>query len=213
MQGGYYVYDVSDVAAPRLLTSMVGVAGQTGAHTFIPTPDGRYAFTASPVEESPLRVFDLKPGLDGVVKNITRPIGAWVADWKDLPHDLEMRWPYAFVASYEDGLYVINVMDPTNPYTVGYYDTFDGPHRVQGWGASNNSRGTPTGTVFNGSFNVDVRNADGLIVVSDARTGFWALRMEGFDGWNGQAWGVPNVSSAQDWDRGPVQPPRRRTVS
>jgi hypothetical protein len=29
--------------------------------------------------------------------------------------------------------------------------------------------------------------------------------MDGFDGWNGKDHGVPNISSAQDWDRGPAQ--------
>jgi hypothetical protein len=57
--------------------------------------------------------------------------------------------------------------------------------------------------MFNGAFGVDVRNADGLIVVSDMNTGFWAFRMDGFNGWNGADWGMPNISSAQDWDNAP----------
>ena len=134
----------------------------------------------------------MKPALDGQTQNVTRPIGAWAADWRNLAHNLEMRWPYVFVSGYEDGVHVMNIMDPTNPYTVGYYDTYDGGHE-QG----------PNRTVFNGSFGVDVRNADGLIVTADMTTGFWALKLDGFDGWNGHQWGMPNVSSAQDWDNGP----------
>jgi hypothetical protein len=34
--------------------------------------------------------------------------------------------------------------------------------------------------------------------------------MDGFDGWNGHQWGVPNISSAQDWDNGPEGAPKRR---
>jgi hypothetical protein len=34
-------------------------------------------------------------------------------------------------------------------------------------------------------------------------TGFWAFRMEDFQGWNGLDWGVPNISSVQDWENGP----------
>ena len=60
------------------------------------------------------------------------------------------------------------------------------------------------GFQYGGVWGVDVRNADGLIVVSDANSGFWAFRMEGFSGWNGTAWSMPNISSAQDWDNGPV---------
>ena len=40
-------------------------------------------------------------------------------------------------------------------------------------------------------------------MISDFTTGFWAFRMDGFEGWNGHDWGVPNSSSAQDWDNGP----------
>jgi hypothetical protein len=27
--------------------------------------------------------------------------------------------------------------------------------------------------------------------------------MDGFDGWNGHDWGMPNVSTAQNWETGP----------
>ena len=56
-------------------------------------------------------------------------------------------------------------------------------------------------------------NADGLIVVADMTTGFWAFKMDGFDGWNGHQWGMPNVSSAQDWDNGPDGAPKPQKVS
>jgi hypothetical protein len=101
---GYYVFDVSRLDAPKMLTSVTGVAGVDHAHAFQATPDGRYAIGESEDQYQPLRVFDLKPGLDGTVKNISRPIGAWMPDWRDLPHNVEMRWPYVFVSSYEDDL-------------------------------------------------------------------------------------------------------------
>ena len=101
-----------------------------------------------------------------------------------------MRWPYVFVSGYLDGLQIFSLMDPTNPVTVGYYDTYVG---------SPNARDFRT-PVFNGAFGVDVRNEDGLIVVSDMSTGFWTFRMEGFSGWNGEDWGMPDISSVQKWD-------------
>ena len=67
--------------------------------------------------------------------------------------------------------------------------------------------------LMQGAWGVDVRNADGLIVISDQDTGFWSFKMDGFDGWNGHQWGVPNVSSAQDWDNGPEGAPKPQKVS
>jgi hypothetical protein len=190
--GGYHVYDVTDLEEPELLVSLTGIRGVRRGHTFTPTPDGRYVVAETEYQYAPLRIFDLKPGLDGEVKTISQPIGAWTADWKNLTHNHEMRWPYVFVSGYLDGLQVFNMMDPSNPVTVAYYDTYLGPPN------------TDRTSVFNGAFGIDVRNADGLIVVSDMSTGFWAFRMEGFQGWNGEDWGMPDVSSAQNWTAGPV---------
>src|SRR5579872_1896582 len=60
---GYYVFDVTDPAAPRLLASVTGAAGVPRGHTFTPSPDGRYALTISEptYQYAPARVFDLKP--------------------------------------------------------------------------------------------------------------------------------------------------------
>jgi hypothetical protein len=216
--GGYFVFDVSKPETPRLLTSIfdgseILVSAFGRGHTITPTPDGRYVITESEYQYAPLRVFDLRPGLTGKVQVITRPLAAWTANWKDLPHNHEVRWPYVFVSAYEDGLQVFNMLDPTNPITEGFYRTYDGPHM-----AGVTQAGRPdtaevslragTGTVLNGAWGVAVRNADGLIVISDITTGFWALHMDGFDGWNGHDWGMPNISSVQDWEHGPDGAPR-----
>ncbi len=193
--GGYYVYDVTDLENPELLVSLTGINGVRRGHTFTPSPDGRYVIAETEYQYAPLRIFDLEPGLTGQVSNISRPISAWTANWEHLVHNHEVRWPYVFVSSYLDGLQVFTLSDPKNPKTVGYYDTFLEPE---------------DSGVMNGSWGVDVRNADGLIVMSDMVTGFWAFRLEGFSGWNGLDWGVPNISSVQDWENGPAIQARRR---
>ena len=202
---GYYVYNVTDMAKPELLATLLGVPGVAWGHTFTPTPDGNYAIGETEFQYQPLRIFDLKPALNGELpdKNIDHAIGAWHADWKSLAHNHEVRWPFVFVSGYQTGLGIFNMVDPENPFTVGYYDTFDGIHNDRG--AALERLGSPYDwNVYDGAWGVDVRNADGLIVVSDMTTGFWAFKMEGFDGWNGEDWGMPNISSAQHWGNLPV---------
>ncbi|MCH7824545.1 MAG: hypothetical protein IH849_07060 [Acidobacteria bacterium] len=174
-----------------MLVTLTGISGVERGHTFTPSPDGRYVIAETEYQHAPLRIFDLKPALDGEVENIRRPISAWTADWQHLVHNHEVRWPYVFVSGYLDGFQVFSLMDPKNPVTVAYYDTYVGPPN------------TVRCAMCNGAFGVDVRNADGLIVLSDMTTGFWAFRMEGFSGWNGADWGMPNISSVQDWEKGP----------
>jgi len=191
--GGWFVFDITELANPERIASVVGVPGVVWGHTITPTPDGRYFIGETEYQYAPLRIFDLKPALDGEVENVRLPISAWTADWRNLAHNHEVRWPYVFVAAYEDGLQIFNMRDPENPHTVAWYDTFDGQHKT----------GACAGNICNGAFGVDVRNHDGLIVISDKVSGFWAFRWEGFDGWHGSEWGVPDVSSVQDWETPP----------
>ena len=187
--GGYYIWDITDLQNPELRISLTHVPGVDWGHTFTPSPDGRYAVAEAEYQYAPLRIFDLQPALDGETSNIRHPISAWTADWKNLVHNHEVRWPYVFVSGYLDGLQIFSLEDPHNPKTVGYYDTYVGP---------------PTDewiSVINGAFGVDVRNADGLIAISDMTTGFWTFQMDGFEGWDGEHYGVPNISSVQDWSK------------
>ncbi len=192
--GGYFIYDVSDVTAPELRITLTNVAGVSYGHTFTPSPDGRYVIAETEYQYAPLRIFDLQPALDGEQLNISNPISAFTADWRNLVHNHEVRWPFVFVSGYLDGLQIFNLQDPLNPVTVGFYDTYIGPPNTDRY------------AMFNGAFGVDVRNEDGLIVVSDMSTGLWTFRMDGFQGWNGEGWGYPNISSAQDWNAPPRRP-------
>ena len=191
--GGNYVFDVTRLDQPRLLASIIAEASmQSGGHSFVPGPDGRYALTVmtSPGHQ-PVRFWDLKPALDGQSPTIRQPVGEWTFDPRKTSHQIEIRWPYVFLSALQGGLYILDMRNPSDPVEVGFYDTYN--YRVPYEG----------GGVATGAWGVDVRNADGLIVASDMITGFWTFKLDGFDGWNGHQWGVPNISGAQDWDNGP----------
>jgi len=196
---GYYVYNITDLDNPELLVRITGVPGVSWGHTFTPTPDGNFAVGETEFQFQPLRIFDLRPALHSDNKTIDHAVGFWQAEWNGLVHNHEVRWPYVFVSAYQSGLSVFNMADPTNPYSVGYYDTFNGIHNNRS--EASRRPGSPyTWNIYDGAWGVDVRDADGLIVVSDLTTGFWAFKMDGFDGWRGEDWGMPDVSSAQKWN-------------
>ena len=99
---------------PTQMFTMTGL-GFDIAHTFTPSPDGRYAVTETEYQYTPLRIWDLGPGQSDSTKNLDLAISAWTADWRDLSHNHEVRWPYVFVSAYEDGFQVFDLKDPKNP--------------------------------------------------------------------------------------------------
>jgi hypothetical protein len=208
--GGYSVWDVTKPESPKQMFTITSL-GLDLAHTFTPSPDGKYAVTETEYQYTPLRIWDLTGGQDGSMKNIDTPISAWTADWRDLSHNHEVRWPYVFVSAYEDGLQIFNLKDPKQPKTDGGFYTCECVHE-HGFGGSPANGFESTTSVMQGAFGVDVRNRDGLIALSDMRTGLWLFRMDGFTGWNGRDFGQPNISSVQDWDRGPEGAPKTTTA-
>lgn len=200
--GGYSVFDVTTPEQPKQLFTITSL-GLDLAHTFTPTPDGKYAVTETEYQYTPLRIWDLQPGQSGKTPNIDQPISAWTSDWRTLAHNHEVRWPYVFVSAYEDGLQIFNMKDPRNPKTEGSFYTCTTCVHEKGFGGSVENGWQGENSVMQGAFGVDVRNYDGLVAISDMRSGLWLFRMDGFNGWNGRDHGMPNISSVQDWDRGP----------
>lgn len=193
-QGGNFIYDVSDPSSPELLAVQRAQPGQqAGGHTFVPGPRGRYVLSEmNSLAHAPVRIYDMQPALDGEVEQVQQPIAAWTADWRKSAHNFEVRWPYVFISNYTQGLQILDVRHPRRPEHVGFWDTYDYETPYSG------------GSTARGLFGVDVRDADGLIVGSDMHSGFWAWRLRGFEGWDGADWGVPDISSAQDWQSGTV---------
>ena len=182
--GGYFVYDITNLEQPVLKTSVLSAAVQKG-HAIAPTPDGAFALTLASYRTAPLRIFDLAG------ERVRTAVGAWMEDWQSELEDVRVRWPFAFVAGLESGLYVINIFDPAAPYTDAWFRP-DPP-----------SETAPLLRQRQGVVSVNIRNHDGLIVATDHTHGLWLLRLEAFGGWHGQNWGVPNVSEVQDWVNGP----------
>ncbi len=190
--GGYHVYDITNIDSVRYVTSANPAAVQRGLTTS-PSADGRYLVTTAAYRTAPVRIFDLNPAIEGQFPTVRTSVGAWAANWHGFFLAHESRWPYVFVAAAEQGLQIFNARDVTDPYTVGSFST-----SRRGEGTVNDKPDEVGGAV-----SLDIRNHDGLIAVGDQQTGVWFLKLDGFSNWDGRGWGFPNISSAQDWEKGP----------
>jgi hypothetical protein len=182
--GGYFVFDISDTAAPALLTWVNSAAVQNGISVQA-SPDAATIVTTTDYASAPVRIFDLRPALDGTISQVRTASGAWTADWRSHAERFELRWPYVFVAARDQGFRMFNMRNVFEPYSTAWFRTAQ-----------------PSAEL--GAIDIDVRNADGLVAVLDADTGLWLLQVEDFHGWDGRGWGLGNISSVQDWTNGPL---------
>ena len=176
---------------------------------------GNIVVTETEYQYAPLRIFDLQPGLDKKVQTISHPISAWTADWRDLAHNHEMRWPLVFVSAYEDGLQVFDMMDPSDPYTVATYDTLvartcKAAARTRTSRISARSRATMASQWCFWRAGPRRRRTDRDQRHEHRVLGVPPRRLQWLERYR---WGMPNVSTAQHWDTGPEGVPKGKPVA
>src|SRR5690606_19925118 len=86
-------------------------------------------------------------------------------------HNVEIVGDTAYVAHYEAGVRVLNIIDPENPIEIGWYDTYP----------SSNSN------TYSGNWGV-YKFPSGKIIASDRQTGLYVLKL-------GDKVGIQNISS------------------
>ncbi|MBK7380050.1 MAG: T9SS type A sorting domain-containing protein [Ignavibacteriales bacterium] len=73
-------------------------------------------------------------------------------------HNLFIKGNYAYISYYKQGLVVLDITDPTNPFMAGWYDTY-----------------TPTTGTYNGAWGCYPYLPSGNILISDINSGLWVL--------------------------------------
>ena len=119
--GGYSVWDVTQPETPKQLFTITGLGHGHRAHVHaVARRPVRGDRDGVPVHAAPHLGPDRR-ARRARRRTSTLPISAWTADWRDLSHNHEVRWPYVFVSAYEDGLQIFNLKDPKHPKTDGHY--------------------------------------------------------------------------------------------
>jgi choice-of-anchor B domain-containing protein len=117
---GCDLYDVRDRSNPKPLASIT--YPYSGTHNCEITSDGGYVVTTDEVNftAKTLKVWDIHD-----LPNITK-VAEYTPSPNDIVHNVHIRGRYAVVAWYTAGVRIIDMIDPTHPREVAYYDTFQG---------------------------------------------------------------------------------------
>ncbi len=160
--GGHIdVLDISDRAAPRLLTQIIYPRGFS--HNSGTTEDGNYLFTTDEVAGYTMKVWDIRvlwdndPSNDGNIELVAEYIG----DPAQIAHNVHIRGNHAYLSHYVEGVKVLDISDPRDPIEVGYYDTYPEP-----------------GEGFAGDWGVFPYFPSGNFVVSDMQTGLYIFKFD-----------------------------------
>jgi choice-of-anchor B domain-containing protein len=158
---GLFIYDVSNPQQTKLLSSIVApYPGNGYNHSSWLDSTGQYLMFTDENQGSPIKVYDLQQfsAPDLVTYFNSHP--------NALPHNAYWKGRFAYASSYEDGVYVydmVSISSGKTPTIAGYYDTYP-----------LNSNGVYNG--FHGCWGVWPFLPSGVILASDISEGLFVLQ-------------------------------------
>ena len=113
-----YAFDISDKTNPQVITQWGGIPNSQACWV---SDDGNTLFTASETSYGHILSWDVSD-----INNVNF-LDEWFPEdgeeWS--VHNIFYKSGYIIASHYAWGLQIINVEDPSNMYTAGYYDTFN----------------------------------------------------------------------------------------
>lgn len=146
--------DVSDPRRPVELSRFF--TGHRFTHSAALTADGRYLFTTDERADAPVEGWELSNSQS------PRKVSEFIARRGTIPHNLQIDGSRLLISHYTEGVYLLDISDPTRPRELGHYDTYDGT--LEG---------------FHGAWGAYLFPGTNLIAVSDIDGGLFVVRYDG----------------------------------
>lgn len=117
---GFYIFKYDSINNKFLqLTSYSGYAGAGYNHSSALTADGKTLVFCEEIPAAlPIQVLDLSN-----IGNMT-PLRKFLPHPRTTPHNPCIRNQFAIISCYEDGLFIYDLTNPSNPSLAGYFDTY-----------------------------------------------------------------------------------------
>lgn len=119
---GFYMWDFTNPQSPKFIASTM-TNGYN--HSSWPSEDGQWIIYAEEYPPGlPLGIIDISEASTGdieVINTFKFPLLAPEHE-NSTPHNPFIKGDYAYVSHYEDGIQVINIVDPMKPFVAAYYD-------------------------------------------------------------------------------------------
>ena len=117
-EGFLDIVDISDKSSPQLISQVEIPDGKV--HSASMTMDGKYLFVAPEQDGLPARIFNIEDFED------VYEVAKYTANPLSLVHNPYILGDFAFISHNTEGLRVVDLVDPTTPVEVGFFDTWLG---------------------------------------------------------------------------------------
>lgn len=115
---GLYIYDLTDINNPTLISSIIGYSEAGYNHASWVDEDGVTMVMADETHGSGVKTFDLTDITNPIELDVFRTYpGA-------IPHNPFVRGTEAYISYYHDGMQVFDISDPSNVTQKAFYDTY-----------------------------------------------------------------------------------------
>ncbi len=112
------IVDISEKTNPVLVAQIEYAGGNT--HSAWTTEDKRHLIISGEKDGLPARVWNIED-----LSNLYE-VATYSGNLESLTHNPYVRGKYAFFSHNTEGLRVVDIVDPSLPVEVGFYDTFNG---------------------------------------------------------------------------------------
>ncbi|MBI3193679.1 MAG: choice-of-anchor B family protein [Ignavibacteriae bacterium] len=118
--GGLYIIDLADKISPSGI-GKISYDG-SGTHNSWVSLNGNYVFTADEIgtTQHNMKVWDINNFPE------YQYVTSWHGDPTSIVHNVHGRGNYVYVAHYTGGMGVVDIQDPTTPFTAAWFDSYPG---------------------------------------------------------------------------------------
>jgi choice-of-anchor B domain-containing protein len=115
LSGGFTIHDVSNPAAPQLLSYQQ--YGSAYTYHAWPTDDGLHLCTTDANQSLGLKIWD--------ISNPSQPfqVGTWTGSSSARMHNVMIEGDLAYISYFQDGLRVVDISNRSNPRQIASFDT------------------------------------------------------------------------------------------
>jgi choice-of-anchor B domain-containing protein len=152
---GMLIYDFTIENAPTPLGALPSYPFQGYNHSGWLNKQGDVYVFADENYGLPLKVCDVS---DFSNIQVLSTFSSAVSD-SSIAHNIMIKGNYAYCSYYNDGLQIFDISDPSNPFKVGWYDTFPSAQKDD----------------YRGAWGIYAFLPSGRILISDRNTGLYVL--------------------------------------